>query len=292
MIRRIDAHHHLWDADSGHHPMLSTAPVARFWGNSGELPRHYAIEAFAEDARAAGVVASVHVEAAFTPPESEAVAMQAVADAHGFPQAFLTRVDLASPDAAARIAADAAFANWRGIRITAEWPGDPALRRPARTAFGDADWSRGYVALGAVGGVADLMVWPEQLKAVALLARTHPDTQIVIEHFALGEGGATWDAGMTVLADCLNVAVKLSGPGLVRRDWSAATIRPMILRLIALFGCGRLMIGSNAPVDLVMADYPTIVARFDAAIADRSDAEKRALWHDTAAHIYRITGER
>lgn len=45
MIRRIDVHHHVWNVDSGHHPMLSVAPVDRFRGNSGELPRHYPIQA-------------------------------------------------------------------------------------------------------------------------------------------------------------------------------------------------------------------------------------------------------
>ncbi|QNQ09518.1 amidohydrolase family protein [Sphingomonas alpina] len=290
-MRRIDAHHHLWEVDSGHHPMLFAAPVARFWGNSAELRGHYDVEAFMADARAAGVIASVHVEAGFTPPDGEARAMQTVADAHGFPQAFLTRIDLAAADAGARISADAAFANWRGIRITTEWPGDPALERPARTSFADAGWRHGYIALDAAGGVADIMLWPEQLAEAAALAQDFPGTPIVIEHFALADGNPAWADGMARLAACRNVAVKLSGPGLVRRDWSADTIRPMILRLLDLFGSDRLMIGSNAPVDLVMADYPTIVARFDSAIQDLPDTDRQALWHDTAARIYRIAGE-
>lgn len=287
MTRRIDAHHHLWDVDSGDHPMLSTAPVTRFWGSSGELPKHYAIDAFLADATAQGVVASVHVEAAFTPPEREAAAMQAIADTHGFPQAFLTRIDLAAPDAEARVAVDATHANWRGVRITAPWPGDPALV-DTTPPFVRSDWRRGFRALGAAGGVADVMAWPGQLAEVATLARAFPDIAIVIEHFGLADGDPAWDAGMVALAACPNVAVKLSGPGLVRRDWSAATIAPTIVRLAALFGCDRLLIGSNAPVDLVMADYATIVARFDAAIADLSARDRAALWHDTAARIYRI----
>lgn len=290
MIRRIDAHHHLWDVDSGDHPMLSDAPVRRFWGDSAELPKHYAIDAFLADARAAGVVASVHVEAAFQPPEREAAAVQVIADAHGFPQAFLTRIDLAAPDAAARIAADAAFANWRGIRTTTEWPGDPTRDRPARTPFADPDWRAGFTALTAAGGVADIMLWPGQLADAATLARDFPESSIVVEHFALADGDPAWTPGMIALAACRNVAVKLSGPGLVRRDWSAATIRPTIRRLLDLFGSDRLMIGSNAPVDLVMADYATIVARFDAAIADLPEHDRRALWHDTAARLYRIAG--
>lgn len=291
MLRRIDAHHHLWDADSGHHPMLAQAPVRRFWGHSNELPRHYPIAAFLADAVAQGVVGSVHVEAAFMPAEDEAAAMQAIADAHGFPQAFLTRIDLAAPDAAARIAADAAHANWRGVRVTAEWPGDPGLGRPARTPFGDPAWRRGYAALGAAGGVADLMVWPEQLAEAAALAAAYPAVPMVIEHVGLAAGDdPLWAEGMAALAGSPQVAVKLSGPGLVRRDWTAATIEPMIRRLVALFGCDRLMIGSNAPVDLVMADYATIVARFDAAIAWLDAADRQALWHDTAARLYRIAG--
>ena len=266
--------------------MLSQPPVARFWGNSAELPSDYPIDAFLADALGEGVVASVYVEAAFDPPEEEAEAVQVIADAHGFPQAFLTRIDLATPDTRARIDSDRQCANWRGVRITAPWPGNPAGR--LQTPFADPDWRAGFAALGDAGGVADIMVWPEQLDEVAALAGAFPEVQIVVEHFALADGSEAWDAGMAALARHANVAVKLSGPGLVRRDWSEETIRPMIARLVALFGCERLMIGSNAPVDLVMASYPTIVRRFEAAIADLSPDQQRALWHDTAARIYRI----
>lgn len=276
MTRRIDAHHHLWTAGSGRHPMLDGPPVARFWGSSAELVRDYPVGTFAAQAGAAGVVASVYVEAAFVPAAEEAGAVQAIADAHGFPHAILTRIDLAAPDAAQRIAADAARANWRGIRVTAPAP------------FGDPQWRRGLAALGLAGGVADLMVWPGQLAEVAALARSMPDVAIVIEHLGMAVGDPLWTTGMAALAACPNVSVKLSGPGLVRRDWSADTVRPVIARLLALFGAGRLMWGSNAPVDLVMADYPTIVARFDAALADRSAAERQAIWYETAARVYRI----
>lgn len=276
MTRRIDAHHHLWTAGSGRHPMLDGPPVTRFWGRSDELPRDYAIDAYLLDAKAAGVVASVHVEAGFAPPAEEAAAMQAIADVHGFPQAFLTRIDLDAADAGRRIADDARHANWRGIRATAPLPlADPA-------------WRHGLAALAAAGGVADLMVWPDQLAEVAALARAYPDATIVIEHLGLANGDPAWDHGMGLLADRPNVAVKLSGPGLVRRDWSAATIRPVVARLLALFGGERLMWGSNAPVDLVMADYPGIVARFDAALHDQPAAVRHAIWHDTAARLYRI----
>ena len=96
MTRRIDAHHHLWTAGSGRHPMLDGPPVARFWGSSAELVRDYPVGTFAAQAGAAGVVASVYVEAAFVPAAEEAGAVQAIADAHGFPHAILTRIDLAA----------------------------------------------------------------------------------------------------------------------------------------------------------------------------------------------------
>ncbi len=276
MTRRIDAHHHLWAAGSGNHPMLDGPPVTRFWGRSDELVRDYRIEAYLADARAAGVVASVYVEAGFAPAADEAAAIQAIADAHAFPQAFLTRIDLAEPGSGRRIAADARHANWRGIRMTAPLP------------FTDPAWRHGLAALTAAGGVADLMVWPDQLEAVATLARAAPETVIVIEHLGLADGDPAWDHGMEMLADCPNVAVKLSGPGLVSRAWSGDTIRPVVARLLALFGGERLMWGSNAPVDLVMADYPAIVARFDAALADQPAAVRQAIWHDIAARLYRI----
>ena len=177
------------------------------------------------------------------------------------------------------------------VRITADWPADPAhAGRPVATPFADPLWRAGFAALGAAGGVADIMLWPEQLDAVATLAEAFPATQIVIEHFAVSEPNPVWRSGFERLAMLPNVAVKLSGPGLVRRDWSAETIAPMIRELVDLFGCDRLMIGGNAPVDLIMADYATIVARFDAAIAWLPERDRRKLWHDTAARLYRIEG--
>lgn len=137
-----------------------------------------------------------------------------------------------------------------------------------------------------------MMAWPDELGDVEGLARAFPDVPLVIEHFGLFDDAAAGDPGMAALAACANVAVKLSGPGLVRRDWSTETVRPLIQRLRDLFGSGRLMIGSNAPVDLVMADYVTIVARFDAAIADLPAQAQAALWHETAARLYRIAGAR
>jgi predicted TIM-barrel fold metal-dependent hydrolase len=48
------------------------------------------------------------------------------------------------------------------------------------------------------------------------------------------------------------------------------------------------MFASNFPVDGLKGSFRTIYDGFRAAVSDRPLAEQRALFHDTAARIYRL----
>ena len=48
------------------------------------------------------------------------------------------------------------------------------------------------------------------------------------------------------------------------------------------------MFASNYPVDRIVGTFASIYDGFCAAVADRSIAERRKLFHDTAERIYRL----
>ena len=54
------------------------------------------------------------------------------------------------------------------------------------------------------------------------------------------------------------------------------------------FGCEHCMFESNFPVDKGMFSYAVLWNAFKRLAAHASDAEKAALFHDTAACIYRL----
>ena len=85
-----------------------------------------------------------------------------------------------------------------------------------------------------------------------------------------------------------NVAVKISGLGLRGRPWRVADNAPVVREVLATFGVERCMFASNYPVDGLVASYDTIMGGFKTIVADRPTAERRQLFHDNAARIYRI----
>lgn len=56
----------------------------------------------------------------------------------------------------------------------------------------------------------------------------------------------------------------------------------------AIFGADRAMFANNFPVDRIVGSFQTIYDGFRAAVAGRTPAERRKLFHDNAARIYRL----
>ena len=64
--------------------------------------------------------------------------------------------------------------------------------------------------------------------------------------------------------------------------------RPYFEETIGRFGPARCMFESNFPVDKVSAGYDVVWNSFKRLVAGASADEKAALFHDTAARVYRI----
>jgi L-fuconolactonase len=112
---------------------------------------------------------------------------------------------------------------------------------------------------------------------------------------------AVWRSGIAAVAACPNVHMKLGGVGMPRLgfDWHtrsqpigseelAASIAPLMTHCIEQCGPERCMFESNFPPDKVSFSYHVMYNAFKRLTQGYSAAERAALFHDTAARVYRI----
>ena len=311
-----DPHHHLWDhpgrrylldellADTGSgHNVVSTVFVECMSMYRADGP---------EELRPVGETEFVNGVAAMSAsgrygPARVAAGIVSYAD--------LTLGERVGPVLDAHIAASPRF---RGIRHAAGWDASPDVRNshtnPPPGLFGGAAFRRGFRELGRRGLSFDAWLYHPQLREVTALARAFPDTVIVLDHFGgpLGIGPyagrraevfAQWKEAIREVAGCPNVVAKLGGLvmpingfGFHRADRPATSAelvgatRDWYLHAIDCFGPGRAMFESNFPVDKASCAYHVLWNAFKSLTRGFSAANRAALFHDTAARVYRIDG--
>ena len=210
----------------------------------------------------------------------------------------------------------AASERFRGIRHASGWDASDAVRNshtnPKRGLLADRAFGDGLRELGKRGLTFDAWLYHPQLPELTALARAFPEQPIVVDHFAgpLGIGPyagkraeifAAWKPNMAALAECPNVVAKLGGLampingfGFHKRerppgsDELAAATRDYYLHAIDCFGPERCMFESNFPVDRQSCSYAVLWNSFKKIAAGFSPSEKAALFHDTAARVYRV----
>jgi len=218
-------------------------------------------------------------------------------------------------DETLRAHVEAGAGRFRGIRQRATWDPSELIRRgdpdPGSCLLLDADFRRGFEVLHRRGLSFDAWMYFPQLPDVVDLARAFPEATIVLNHLGgpivlgpytdRGEVLGRWRALMVDVASCPNIALKLGGIGmpLYGLDWHKRPTRPSVDEVvdawgepirwcIEAFGADRCMFESNFPVDGVSMDYATLWGAFDVITADLSAGERAALFHDTAANVYRL----
>lgn len=204
---------------------------------------------------------------------------------------------------------------FRGIRYSAAR--HPAFRhgvlsRALPDILQDTRFREGFACLERHGLSFDCWTYHPQLDQVVELARAFPRTQIIVNHIGglLGVGPykdrrsharQEWLASITRLASCENAVMKLGGLGtaVFGYDFSGRTTPPSSKELadlwapdfmtcIDLFGADRCMFESNFPVDRSVGSYHVLWNAFKRIAANASADEKAALFHDTAARVYRL----
>ena len=204
----------------------------------------------------------------------------------------------------------------RGIRWSIPYDasevGQHVARFVAEGISRDTTWRAGFSRLAKLGLTFEGWCYHPQIPEITALARAFPDITIILNHVGgfLGvrpyssrgkEEFGKWKRSIVELATCPNVVVKLGGLGMLifgfdlhlrdappSSELLATTWKPFIETCIEAFGPQRGMFESNFPVDKQSCDYTACWNAFKRISAGASASEKAALFHDTAAQIYRI----
>ncbi|REE22100.1 MULTISPECIES: amidohydrolase family protein [unclassified Paraburkholderia] len=294
----VDSHIHLWDLKTHRYPWLEN-PGVSFVGDARELKHDYLLDDLLGDAGDIDVLKLVHVEANHDPadPVEETRWLQSIADrkaSRGMPNAIVAAVDLSAPNAPAVLEAHASFANTRGIRQILNVHDNKLFDYVGRHFMREPQWREHFALLRRYGLSFDLQLYPSQMEEAAALARAHGDTQFVINHAGMFvdrssvAGYRAWREGMRLLADCPNVAVKISGLAMFDHQWTVESLRPYVLETIDTFGVGRAMFASNFPVDRLFGSYADLWHAYASIVEGASVAEKEALFCRNAERCYRI----
>ena len=178
--------------------------------------------------------------------------------------------------------------------------------------FLDEGFQAGVRHLGQRGYTYESWHYHTQLKDFYSLARSAPETTIILDHFGTPLGTQSfkdqreaifqqWKIDIARLAECPNVYAKLGGMAMpdngfgwheavkpATSDEFVAVQKRYYLHTIECFGVERCMFESNFPVDKQSISYAVLWNAFKKMATGFSEVEKQALFYDTAAKVYRI----
>ena len=206
---------------------------------------------------------------------------------------------------------------FRGVRqITIEAASDAPFRyvtnRPAPGLMRHPKFHAGLREVARRGLTFDAAAFHHQLDDVAELADKFPDLPIVLNHVgqglameldAQGRTGvlATLRQSLKDLGKRPNITCKIGGLGLPFWGFGleqrtdpigyrelADVWRPYVEAAIEAFGADRCMLESNYPPDGRSAGFVPLWNAMKHIVRDASPSEKAALFHGTAARIYRL----
>ena len=291
----IDAHHHIWrQADL---PWLVGPMLPRIFGPYEPMRRDYPIEEYLADIEGAGVVKSVYVQANWAPAraEDEVAWVQKTTDESGWPHAIVGYADLMAEDVRPALDRLKKYPLLRGIRMQMHWHANEQYRFAKEPDLADdPTFRKNLVALADYGLSFDLQVFAGQMEGAARLARDFSETTFILQHAGMLEdlseaGRAAWRKGMTLLSAQPNVTSKLSGLGTFIHRNDPGHIAWVVRETVAFFGAERCLYGSNFPIEKLWTEYRPLIDAYRAAIAGHSETEQRAMLHDTAARVYRLS---
>jgi predicted TIM-barrel fold metal-dependent hydrolase len=293
-IPTIDGHHHIWRLKDL--AWLSGPHVPRIFGPYAPICRDYTIEEFRSDTAGCDVVKSIYVQTNWPAGQSydEALWVQSVSDATGWPHATVAHADLADPGVGSLLQQLKQLPSVRGIRQQLHWHQNPQYSfAPRPDQMNDVGWRRGVAMLAEFDLVFELQVFTSQMADSVELARAFPDTTFILEHAGMLEdtspaGWQRWREGMAGLAGCKNVNVKLSGLGTFEHAYRLETVAPVIMETVALFGADRCLFGSNFPIEKLWTNYAALYRTFRRAIEPLPDGEQLYILHDTARRLYKL----
>jgi len=176
----------------------------------------------------------------------------------------------------------------RGVRHLIQGQADPDFcRRP--------EFIAGVRAAGERGLSFDICVKHHQLESVVGLVSECPGTQFILDHAGKpdirGRQLEPWRKQITTLAWLPHVACKLSGL-VTEADpaaWTIDDLRPYVQHLLARFGAGRVIFGSDWPVVKLASSYQRWLETALALLSPLDADDREAVLSANARRIYRLS---
>ena len=272
----IDAHVHVWTADTQKYPLASP------YTNRDMVPSSFTPEELFAHCRPAGVARIVLIQMSF----------------YGFDNSYMLSVMQQHPGVFSGVAiVDETLADTpqkmkslreqgvRGFRLYTDkakaeaWPTSAGMQAMWQTA---AETKQAMC----------LLANPDALPAVANMCQRYPKTRVVIDHFArIGMTGKVEEAdldNLCRLAKFENVFVKTSAfYALGAKKAPYTDLAPMILRLVKEFGAARLMWASDCPYQ-VQGDhtYAASIGLIRDHLPALSTEQKESLLRGTAEQLF------
>jgi predicted TIM-barrel fold metal-dependent hydrolase len=332
----IDPHHHLWDRPRG---VLRNLPPSDhgFMDIINQIPRYLLDELLADLSSGHNVRGTVYMECGAMyraeGPENlrcvgetefvNGIAAMSASGLYGEVRAcagIVGHADLRLGEAVEDVLRShiaAGHGRFRGIRQSASYDDDPAVLGPLHGRvpeglYRDTKFHEGFAVLRRLGLSFDAWLLEPQLPDLIDLARSFPETVIVLDHVGtpLGIGRyrskrderfGVWRERVRELARCQNVVCKLGGLPMPFAGWRARMAEPLpsseqlaeqwkpyIETCIDAFGPNRCMFESNFPVDRFGTSYAALWNAFKRLAVNCSPDDKAALFGGTAKRVYRI----
>lgn len=293
MVAIINTHHHFFDFERFRYPWLDDDSFAAL-----RVP--YMLPDFLADVGNVDIVGTVYVQAEVdhgTDPVLETAWVQSVAESggsRGLPSAIVGYADLRKPDIEDTLARHCQHSLVGGIRqLARDDPQSDGTVTSRVDLLEDPAWQAGYRTLARFGLSFEMLTLPRQLGDAARFVGSVSDVPVVLEHMGLPqledpEALAVWRAGMRAFAAVEHASLKISALGELSPHWTEASMRPIVLEAIDIFGADRCMFGSNYPVEKLSTPYDTFWSALGDITGSFSADEQDKLFRGNAERVYRI----
>lgn len=280
-FKYTDCHVHFWDTSLRRYPWLASVPSI----SSAHRPEELLGEAEGTPpSRVVFVQADCERAASF----DEVAWVESIADGPVPVAGIVAFAPMNAGDAT--LAALRALVRQplvRGVRHLIQGETDPGFCLSAA-------FLRGVRECGEVGLSFDICVRHPQLASVVELVRQCPATSFILDHAGKPDLRLnvldSWRKHISEIAECPNVACKLSG--LVTEAGTAAldTARfvPTISHLLEAFGPSRLLFGSDWPVVKLASPYSTWLQMARALLSHLPAGDQGAIFNGNAGRVYRL----
>ncbi|MBC23375.1 MAG: hypothetical protein CMJ32_05595 [Phycisphaerae bacterium] len=279
-MKIVDTHVHAWDPGKLDMPWLDTSP---------ELNRAFMIDQYGDDMERHGIVSAVYMEVdvGAGSREAELEFARTLVESNENPVTAAVLGGCPGEDGFDQWMHSLADLPWvKGIRHILHSDSSPP------GACLESRFVDGVGKMGECKLVFDLCQRPGELLDGASLARSCPETTIVVDHCGRAQfqvdADPKWRKGVRELGSLENTVMKISGIGELAgdADLSLQSMAPWFEHMLDCFGSERLVFGSNWPVDretrtgLAWIDWILeLVGREGAQVVD-------SIFHDNAITVY------